>query len=302
MDLIANVRSFLRVSETGSFSAVAAERGVTQPAISRQVSALEDYLGARLVQRSTQAVTLTEEGKGLIDAARELVDAADELFQSATRAAKSPEGLVRVALPVPLGLFLSDRIPALLHRYEKLSVEVVMRDRVGHLVEEGLDLEVRLGEIENPSLVCRRIGSTSTLIVAAPEYLERTRCPQHPRDLEHHDCIVNCSSGRENVWWFTETGRSEAECSVAVRGKFSADNATAIHRAALAGQGIASLSHLLVTDDIENGRLRQLVPQFAFRRAPVYITYPSRRRLPHRTRAVIDFIVTLLQQDPQMKV
>ena len=302
MDLIANVRSFLRVSETGSFSAVAAERGVTQPAISRQVSALEDYLGARLVQRSTQAVTLTEEGKSLIDAARELVDAADELFQSATRAAKSPEGLVRVALPVPLGLFLSDRIPALLHRYEKLSVEVVMRDRVGHLVEEGLDLEVRLGEIENASLVCRRIGSTSTLIVAAPEYLGRTQCPQHPRDLEHHDCIVNSGSGRENVWWFAEAGRSEAECSVSVRGKFSADNATAIHRAALAGQGIASLSHLLVADDIEKGRLRQLVPQFAFRRAPVYITYPSRRRLPQRTRAVIDFIVNLLQQDPQMKV
>ncbi|RPH56270.1 MAG: LysR family transcriptional regulator, partial [Acidobacteria bacterium] len=240
MDLIANLRSFLRVSETGSFSTVAAERGVTQPAISRQVTALEEYLGARLFQRSTQAVTLTEEGRCIIEAARDIVDAADELFHSVTRRTKSPEGLVRVALPVPIGLFLSDRIPSLLHRYEKLSVEVVMRDRVGNLVEEGLDLEVRIGDIENASLVCRRIGSTSTLIVAAPEYLERTQCPQHPRDLEHHDCMVNRGSGRDAVWWFTEDGEQEAECSVSVHGSFSADNAAAIHRAALAGQGIAS--------------------------------------------------------------
>ena len=302
MDLIANLRSFLRVSETGSFSAVAAERGVTQPAISRQVTALEDYLGARLVQRTTQAVTLTDEGKSLVEAARDVVDAAEQLFQSARRRSRHPEGLVRVALPVPLGLFLSDRIPALLHRYDKLCVEVVMRDRVGNLVEEGLDLEVRLGEVENPSVISRRIGSTNTLIVASPAYLERMQSPEHPRDLARHDCIVNRGSGRDDVWWFSEAGKESAEYSVPVRGGFSADNATAIHRAALAGQGIASLSHLLVADDIQHGRLRQLLPQFAFRRAPVYITYPSRRRLPHRTRAVIDFIVMLLQQDPQMKL
>jgi DNA-binding transcriptional LysR family regulator len=116
MDLIASLQSFLRVAEIGSFSAVAAERGVTQPAISRQVSALEDYLGTRLVQRSTQAVTLTEEGRNLVVSARELVDAADGLRRVAGNWLRKPAGLVRVALPVPLGLYVSSRIPSLLRQ------------------------------------------------------------------------------------------------------------------------------------------------------------------------------------------
>src|SRR5687767_3102097 len=129
MDLIASLHSFLRVAEIGSFSAVAAERGVTQPAISRQVSALEEHLGTRLVQRSTQAVTLTDEGRNLLMSAQELVDAADRLRQAVGDCLRKPAGLVRVALPVPLGLCVSSRISSLLDTYEELSVELIMRDR-----------------------------------------------------------------------------------------------------------------------------------------------------------------------------
>jgi len=302
MDLVTSLRCFLRVSETGSFSAVAAERGVTQPAISRQVSALEEHLGARLVQRSTQAIVLTEEGRNLIPAARDLVNAADDLFQSATRWTKKPVGTVRIALPVPLGLYLSDRIPALLKRYSELCVEIVVRDRAGNLVEEGLDLEVRIGEIEQSTLICRRIGSSSTLLVASPDYLAGKAPVLHPSDLQQHNCIIHRGVAQNGVWWFAEAGAEGPEAKVSVHGSFSADNAAAVHRAALAGQGIASLSHLLVADDIRSGRLVQLLPDFEFQRAPVYITYPSRRRLPQRTRAVIDFLVTLFQQDPQMSL
>lgn len=306
MDLIASLQSFLRVAEIGSFSAVAAERGVTQPAISRQVSALEEYLGARLVQRSTQAVTLTEEGRNLVVSARELVDAADGLRQATANWLRKPAGVVRVALPVPLGLYVSSRISALLNQYSELSVELIMRDHVGNLVEEGLDLEVRLGEVDDASLICRRIGSTTTLVVASPEYLKRRPVPQHPRDLERHDCVVHRRLGNDDVWWFTETGNSadkkDDDCAVTVRGRFRADNAAAIYRAALTGQGVACLSHLLVTEDIAQGRLCQLLPNYSLRRQPLYITYASRRRLPHRTRAVIDFLVKLLQEDPLMKL
>ena len=303
MDLVTNLRCFLRVSETGSFSAVAAERGVTQPAISRQVSALEEHLGTRLVQRSTQAVVLTEEGRNLVPAARDLVHAADDIFQSATIWEKRPVGLVRIALPVSLGLYLSEHIPNLLNRYSELGVEVVMRDRAGHLVEEGLDLEVRVGDIEESTLVCRRIGSIGKLIVAAPEYLAGRAPIVLPDDLEQHNCIIHRGAGQNGVWWWY-AGRAgeQTEGKVAVHGNFSADNATAVHRAALAGQGIASVSHLLVADDIRLGRLVQLLPDYVFQRAPVYITYSSRRRLPQRTRAVIDFLVTLFQQDPMLSL
>lgn len=306
MDLITNLQSFLRVAETASFSAVAQERGVTQPAISRQVSALEEYLGARLVQRSTQAVTLTEEGRNLLLPAQELVDAAEGIRNLTGQWERKPIGSVRVALPVPLGLHVSDRIAPLLKEYEGLSIELIMRDHAGNLVEEGLDLEIQIGDVDDASLICRRVGSTSAFVVASPAYLESRRQPEHPLDLAEHHCIVHHRCSNDNVWWFSDTGKARAEadreCSVTVRGRFSTDNAAAAHRAALKGHGIACLSHLLVEDDIASGRLHRLMPGFEFRRQPLFITYASRRRLPHRTRAVIDFLVKLLQEDPQMRL
>lgn len=301
MDLIAALRTFLRVAETGSFSAVAAERGLTQPAVSRQVSALEDHLGTRLVQRSTQAVTLTEEGRELLVAAQQLVDSAEALRQMTASRRGKPMGRVRLAVPVPLGLYLSDKIGRLLTRYEELSVDLVLRDGVSNLIEEGLDLEVRIGPIEDAALIARCIGWTTAHLVAAPSYLEGRCPPAHPRDLERHDCIVYHRWGRDDVWWFSApAGDPGAEIAVSVRGRFRANNAAAVQRAALDGRGIALLSHLLVSEDIEKGRLRQLLPEYPSRRFPLYVAYPSRRGLPPRTRAVIDYLAELLGEDPAM--
>jgi DNA-binding transcriptional LysR family regulator len=190
MDLIAALRTFLRVADTRSFSAVAAELGVTQPAISRQVSGLEQHLGARLVHRSTRSVTLTEEGRDLIRPAQQLIDSAEVLQQSVGRCRSKPVGRVRLSVPVPLGLYLSSHIGQLLDRCEHLSIDLVLRDGVSDLVEEGLDLEVRLGPVADSALISRRIGSTTALLVAAPQYLRGRTLPAHPRDLQEHDCIV----------------------------------------------------------------------------------------------------------------
>jgi DNA-binding transcriptional LysR family regulator len=304
MDLISSLNSFLRVAETGSFSAVAAQRGVTQPAISRQVGALEEYLGAQLVQRSTQAVTLTEEGRNLLAPAQELLDAAENIRHMAGRGLREPVGSVRVALPIPLGLYLSDRIGSLLAHHGELSIELVLRDRVGGLVEEGLDLAVVAGTVEDSSLICRRVGWASAFVVATPQYLADRGLPREPRDLEGHDCIVHRGRNSDDAWWFTDTRKpstdDERECAITVSGRFHADNESAVYRAAISGYGIAYLSHLLVLEDIERGRLRRLLPDHECRRQPLYITYASRRRLPHRTRAVMDFLVDLIQADPHM--
>lgn len=306
MDLINSLQSFLRVAETGSFSAVAAQRGVTQPAISRQVSALEEYLGAQLVQRSTQAVTLTEEGRNLLTPAQELVDAAEGIRHMTGRGLREPVGAVRVGLPVPLGLYLSDRISSLLAQYEELSIELVMSDQSGNLVEEGLDVAVVAGAVEDSSLICRRAGWTTAFVVATPQYLAGRPLPTHPRDLEGHDCLVHRRGGSDDVWSFTDTRKpstdEERESTVTVGGRFSADNESAVYRAAVSGHGVACLSHLLVMDDIESGRLCRLLPDHQCRRQPLFITYTSRRRLPHRTRAVMDFLVKLIQGDPHMKL
>jgi DNA-binding transcriptional LysR family regulator len=242
--------SFLRVAETGSFSAVAAEWGITQPAISRQVSALEEHFGTRLVQRTTRAVTLTAEGRDLVPAAQQLVDSAEALRDSTGRRRGKPVGRVRLGVPVSLGLYLSSRFGGLLDQHEELSIDLVLHDGVGDLIEEGLDLQIRIGPIEDSSLISRRIGSTTAFLVAAPQYLNGRTPPTQPRDLERHACIVYHRWGRDDVWWFASP---EGNLSVSVRGRFRANNAAAVRRAVLDGRGIALLSHLLLADDIRAG-------------------------------------------------
>ncbi|KJV35692.1 LysR family transcriptional regulator [Luteibacter yeojuensis] len=304
MDLIAALRSFVRVAQTGSFSAVATERGVTQPAISRQVSALEDYLGARLVHRSTQAVTLTEEGRELLLPAQRLIDDAEDLpFNVGARRGR-PAGRVRIALPVPLGLYLSSHLAPFLASYEGISVDLVLRDGVSNLIEEGLDCEIRLGPLEDSTLVARTIGQTKAYLVASPGYLEQHQPPAHPRDLEQHDCIFYQRWGRENVWWFSTPPApgdvAGQDLAISVSGRIHSNNAGAVYRAALAGQGIALLSHLLVAEDLAAGRLLHVMPDYPTRRFPIHVVYPSKRSLPPRTRALIDYISGLLEDDPDM--
>ena len=304
MDLIAALRSFLRVSETRSFSAVATERGVTQPAVSRQVSALEEYLGTRLVQRSTHAVTLTEEGRQLVESAQQLIDAAEALQDAAGRRRAKPVGRVRLAVPVPLGLYLSSHLGPLLAEYDELSIDLVLRDGVSDLIEDRLDFEIRLGPIEESAVVARCIGRTTAFLVAAPDYLASRTAPADPHELARHDCIVYHRWGRDDVWWFSrsnDAGRGAAEMiAVTVPARIHANNAEAAYRAALDGRGIALLSHLLVAEDIENGRLRHLLPDFPSRRFPLHLVYSSRRSLPPRTRVVMEYLIELISHDPEM--
>jgi len=297
MDLIAVLRTFLRVADTGSFSAVAEELGVTQPAISRQVSGLEQQLGARLVHRSTHAVTLTEEGRDLIRSAQQLIDSAEALQQSVGRRRSKPVGRVRLSVPVVLGLYLGSHIGKLLDRCEHLSIDLVLRDGVSDLIEEGIDLEVRLGPVADSALIARRIGSTTAFLVAAPQYLQGRSLPAHPRDLQEHECIVHHRWGQDDVWWFSS---AEGDISVSVRGRFRANNAGAVYRAVLNGRGIALVSHLLVLEDIQKGRLQALMPEFPPRSFPLSVVYPSRRNLPLRTRAVIEFLTEVVRADPAM--
>ena len=295
MDLIAALRTFLRVAEVGSFSAVAGERGVTQPAVSRQVSALEEHFGTRLVQRSTHAVTLTDEGRELVPAAQQLVDSADAMQQQTGRRRTKPVGLVRLSVPLPLGLYFSGKLDSLLKKHDELSIDLILHDRLRDLIEEGIDLQVCVGEVSDSALISRRIGTTTAFLVAAPDYLKGRAVPKEPADLQQHDCIVYHRWGRDDVWWFAGP---EGAVSASVRGRFRANNSEAVRRAALNGQGIALLSHLLVADDIGAGRLRVLMPAFPPARFPLTVVYPSRRNLPPRVRAVIEFLSEIVQADP----
>ncbi len=288
MDMLMALATFVRVSEAGSFSAVAHERGRTQSAVSRQVTALEEQLGVRLFQRTTRHLALTEDGEAVLGHAREVLDAVEATCEVAGRRRASAAGHVRLALPIFAAEVLAAHAHELLRRHPGLSLEFITGDRERDMIEERLDLWVRVGESTQASHVTRRIGTTRPLLVASPTYLVARGEPRHPRDLRDYDCIIQHRHGEERLWRFTGP---DGEVRVPIAGQFSVDNGTAVLRAAVAGAGIALLTDLLAGPNIQAGRLRSMMPEYTAIGQPITVLYPSRRNLSPRVRVAIDFIV-----------
>ncbi|PYE22336.1 LysR family transcriptional regulator [Rhizobium sp. PP-CC-3A-592] len=286
----------MRVAETGSFSAAALDLGLTQPAVSRQVSSLEEHYSTRLFHRSTNALSLTVEGEQMISMAQKVIDAVEALGETAS-ADGMVSGKVRISLPAALGLYISDRLPAFLNDCPGLSVDVLFCEQSSDLVGEGIDLEVRLGEVSDSSLICRRIGWTTAFLVAAPSYIRRRGMPSHLVEIRDHDCICYNRGGEGRSWRFLNGADIER---VKVTPGMIFNNTGAVHRAALAGGGLAVLSHILAGDDITAGRLVKVMPGFPPVRLPITIVYASRRNLPLRVRAVLDFLVDAVGEDVLM--
>jgi DNA-binding transcriptional LysR family regulator len=288
MDLIGALRCFIRVVETGSFSAVSRESQLSQSAVTRQIAQLEQHFSARLFHRTTRRLSLTDDGQGLLTHARHLIDAADEMETALGRQSHSPTGLVRLGTSIAGGHFLAPRLPELLARYPGLKVELVMRDQFSDMVDERLDLAWRSGEIADASLVIRRIGQLGRAVVAAPIYLERHGAPSVPEDLAAHTCLIHDFMPDPELWRFTGP---DGPVSVRVNGGFLANDSAAVRLAARAGHGIALLPEIQLIDDLRAGRLYRLLNDYPSEIVPVHIVYPSRRNLAPRTRVVMDFLV-----------
>jgi DNA-binding transcriptional LysR family regulator len=298
MDILAAFRTFIRIAETGSFSAVAREVGATQPAISRQLAALEDHLGVRLLQRSTRSLRLTEDGTDLLTHARLVVEAVEETEAAIGRRRTSPSGLVRLGSPAIFGrIYIAPRIGALLARYPDISVDLTLSDEVQDMVQGGLDLSIRVGPVVDATLVARRVGSTGSVAVASPDYVSQHGMPAHPSELSAHECVLFTRLSSPETWNFESP---EGAVQVNVSGRLRTNNIEAVMEAALAGVGVALLPTWMLRDDVRSGRLTALLPSWRPVRRAISVVYPSRRFLAPRTRAVIDFLVDEFRLDPMI--
>ncbi len=296
MDLLAAFQTFVRIAETGSFSAVAREVGTTQPAVSRQIAALETHLGARLLQRSTRSLRLTEDGAVLLDHARQVLEIVAATEAALGRQRDAPSGTVRLGAPTVFGrLYLAPRLGPLLDRHPALEMDLVMSDDVADMVQAGLDLAIRVGPVTDGSLVARRVGSTAVRCYAAPAYIEAHGTPQAPGDLTRHVCLVFTRTPDPMHWVFRG---DQGEQPVQIAGRLRANSIEAIHAAALAGLGVALLPGWLADEDAREGRLTRVLAAWEPARRPISLVYPSRRFLAPRTRAVIDFLVEEFRLDP----
>jgi DNA-binding transcriptional LysR family regulator len=293
MDLLGALSVLVRVVETGSFSAVAREREVSQAAVARQISQLEEHFRVRLFHRTTRKLSLTDDGQMLLGLAQPVLDGVDGMEAALGGQSVSPVGLVRVGVTVTAGRFLAQRLPALLADHPGLKVELVVSDRFGDMIEDRLDLAMRMGEVTDASVVVRRLGTAWFVVVAAPSYIERKGKPSMPAELASHTCIVHDLGPASNVWTFATSEGSE---QFQVSGGLLANDVSAVHLAARSGYGIALLPLFEVLEDLRSGMLVRVLSEFPAPSVPLNLVYPSRRHLAPRTRVVFEFILEQVRQ------
>jgi DNA-binding transcriptional LysR family regulator len=303
MDRLQTMQSFVRVVESGSFSAVARELNSTQSAISKQVAALERALGARLLNRSTRALSLTEEGERYFEQARRLVAEIAEAEGSVRSGRQQLSGWLRVAAAVGFGrLRLLPLVQGFLAQHPGLRVDLRLDDGFIDLVEQGIDVAVRVGHLPDSGLVARRIGTTCRRVVAHRSYLRRLpkglKAPRQPEDLLQHNCIVYTELRTRNAWTFVAgAGTKEppgSERVVRVQGSLQSNSSEVIRAAVLAGMGIGYSPDWLFEEELASGELQTLLPDWQTPPMPMNLVSPPQRQQAAKVRAFGDHLAKAL--------
>jgi DNA-binding transcriptional LysR family regulator len=294
MDTLQAMRSFVRVVEAGSFSAVAAEAGTSQSAISKQVAALERELGARLLTRTTRSLALTDEGARYFEQARRLVAEIAEAESAVRAGSQELTGWLRVAASVGFGrLKLMPLVQSFLAEHRGVRIDLRLNDGFVDLVEQGIDVAVRLGELTDSSLVARRIGTAPRWLLAHRNYLRRlprgTQPPRTPADLAHHNCLVYTELTWRNCWSLTAgAGAAEpagTQTSVRVAGNLQSNSSEVIRAAVLAGMGIGFSPRWLFEAELASSQVLRLLPDWEAAAIPIQLVSPRERRRSAKVKA-----------------
>jgi len=296
MDFIQRMRLFQRAAETHSFSAVARELDTTQPTVSKQIALLERELGVALFQRTTVGLRLTDAGQQFYERARGLLDELASLKATLGREPGRPVGRLRVACPTTFGqAYLSKMLIDLVQQHPALNVEFLLSDRWFDVAEEGIDVSIRIGPLPDARMVAHKLGTSTQVCVASPEYLKAQGEPKHARELAQHRCLVNVFLSPDDRWTFSGP---DGATSVQVQGNFRTNNIETIRAAVLAGNGIAVGALWLYYDDIANGRVKQILRSFVPAALDIYALHAPGVRQPAK---VTELLKLLAQRIPQIK-
>lgn len=290
-DALRELTAFVRAGETGSFSRVARELGVSQPSISRMVASLEARLGVKLLLRTTRHVAPTNAGRVFLERARQILADLDDAENTA-RGADSLRGTLRVALSGAFGIReVIPRMPRFAAQYPKLAIELLMSDRTEDLIAEGADMALRMGPLVDSGFGARLLGKAPRLAVASPAYLARRGMPQTPADLAKHDCILGPGLSGRTGWSFTRSGRAT---SVAVEGPIKVTSADGVVACAKAGLGIAVASRWMCRAELEAGELVAILSDCQLDWVALHAVYPGGRRPTLKVRAFCDYLAAQL--------
>ena len=287
MDRLDAMQIFVRVAEMGSFAAVAQQMGVARSVVTRQIAGLEAHLGVKLMARSTRRLSLTSAGTAYLEKCRVILNLVETAEADVAEERLTPRGNIRISLPLSFGL---KRVAPLLldfaTRYPEVSLDMDYSDRRMNLIEEGIDLSIRITRQLAGGDVARKIGVSQMKVVASPDYLARHGRPLEPGDLAHHEYLGYTLAGTSALQFIVD-GQPLA---VPVRSRITASNGEVLIEAATRGMGITSHPDFIVDDYIASGRVEQILGQFPMPELGIYALLPSNRHVPYRVRVLMDFL------------
>ena len=287
---------FARVVEDKSFSAAARRLNLSTSLVSKQVAQLEKSIGARLLNRTTRALSLTDAGAVFYEHCSRIVEELEEAKLAVGRLQSEPRGLLRISVPVAFGrLHIAAALPDFLATYPELKVDIVTTDRFVDLAEEGYDVVVRIVDQPAPNLVARKLAPVNRKMVATPEYFERYGVPQTPEDLAKHNCLTYTYFNPQDPW---RLRGPEGDISVPATGNMRVNDDDVLSEAVLQGLGLALLPTFIIGRQLQAGRLRSVLSQYIPVERHIYAVYLANRHVPAKVRAFIDYLLERFGPEP----
>jgi DNA-binding transcriptional LysR family regulator len=298
MDKLSAMRAFVTIVDRGSLTAAGEALDRSGPTMVRTLAALEDELGVRLLRRTTRTMSLTESGRGYLERCRRILADIEDAEQSLVNEQVEPRGQIRATAPVLFGqLHVAPAVTAFLQRFDRVEVELLLLDRVVNLVDEGLDLAIRIGALPDSSLIAASVGQMRRVVCASPDLLDRVGPLAHPRDLARQRCVRFRGLTPGSTWHFRDAGRAVA---VNVSGSFACNQASTAVEACAAGLGFGLFLSYQVEPLVRDGRLRVVLSDFEPPPLPVSVVYPDARWMSARLRSFVDWLKTSLRTRPEL--
>lgn len=297
MDIVVGMRTFVAVVDSGSFTTAAERLDMSTALVSKYVGQLEERLGARLLNRTTRSLALTEIGESYFERCKQVIDDFDELEGAVRNKRSVASGKLVVTAPVTFGeMYLASAIVDFLQQQPAITVDLRLTDRFVNLVDEGVDIAIRISGLEDSTLIARRLASTCLRVCAAPSYLKEHGTPARPGDLAGHACIVDRNFRNGARWPFAVAGK---QTTIKISGRIAVNSAAAVRVMLLRGSGIGLIPSYAVGNDIKQGRLVTVLEKYETSNLGIYAVYAHNRYLATKVRAYIDFMATRLGSTPE---
>jgi DNA-binding transcriptional LysR family regulator len=288
MDKLTSMTVFVRVAKAGSFAGGASELGISRAMTTKHIMQLESSLGTRLFNRTTRSLSLTDVGASYLERCQQVLMDVEEMEAAVTHLQTEPRGVLKISAPPVIGAtHITRAVAEFLKIHPDLTVDMILQSSPGDLIDEGIDIAIYLGDLDDTSMVARKLGSSPMVICASPEYLAKHGTPKTPEDLYHHSCLINWASTPRNKWKFK--GKI-GYITVSVSGRMQSNVADANRIAAINGLGLVMLATYVVGRDIERGKLVPVLENYVLPPLDIHAVYPHRKYLSAKVRRFLDFL------------